>query len=563
MRIRPLSHFLWVSLHLAVSLAVLLFAGGACPSLVAQDWWRNAWSEATAAVNVPPQRSSGSPARVPPMYGGYGTTTAAAPRVVRPITTPPQAAPRGTTTATTRHPASYQTTARPPEPRRLPSPPANSGTAYFAPVELPRDVVEYVEYDETDGTIVQASYIDEPVRGAPTTATPPPHYRPTSVAHMPLPSPSLTESWDIEGRLAAPMSESRSVAASSATFVPTAATTAAATTARIAAPSAPLSASAPRTLYQAHTSPHPALHPAASPQQVPYTPMVGSAPNAARNGVAPVTTRPSLTTSASPAPPSLWKRFTSDFRPSNDRRWAPNLAVLPTVEFRGNSATIRNVRYTLYQTKESYTPRYYDATFNINDLQTLDIIVAPFPAMPSVGHVELSFGFADGRHIILSVEPRFEEGEKDDSLGAMANQFELMYLFADERDAVRLYTQVGRGEVFLYRLAMTPEETRKVFESAAVRANTLAANPEFYHGITNNCATNLFTHINYARPGAIPRDYRARFPGLIDKLLLERKMIVTNATSIKDAREAAKINKVAEDYGDLEHFSAGIRQHLF
>ncbi|MGL4942331.1 MAG: DUF4105 domain-containing protein [Thermoguttaceae bacterium] len=498
---------------LTTTLAVVLVVSTInARTAVAQSVWQNAVNQAFSDATTPPQRPA---PRVPAMYGGYGTTTPSG----RVQYSPPREvlSPRGNVVRQT-VPVNTQIATR--EPRKLP---ASGTTAYYGPVGE----------DEPTNEIVQIAYVDDVV-APPQQQTPPTVYRPTSVANVPMPSPALTESWDIEGRLERPMNVSSPQPVNTnrtAVVAPPATTT--------------------RTLYANRDAINPVATPAAMAMPR-YTPMVGG--NA--TGIAPRTVTPA------PAP-SLWKQLTSDFRPSNDRRWQPNLAVLPTIEFQGNHVTIRNVRYTIYQTKENYTPRYYDATYDMSSLQTLDIIVAPFPSMPSVGHVELSFGFSDGRHVILSIEPRFEEGEKDDPIGAMSNQFELMYLFADERDAVRLYTQVGRGDVFLYRLNVTPDEVRKVFESAAVRANTLAEKPEFYHGITNNCATNLFAHINYARAGAIPRDYRSRFPGVIDKLLFERKMIVTNAATFKEARENAKINWLAEQYGDIDYFSAGIRQNLF
>ncbi len=259
----------------------------------------------------------------------------------------------------------------------------------------------------------------------------------------------------------------------------------------------------------------------------------------------------------------IGKKLVGEFRPSNDRVWSANHAVMPSAEFVGNEATIRNVRYSVYRSVQDYTARYYDATFNLDDIRTIDIIEAPFQGTPSLAHVEASFGFADGRHLAVSIEARYEQGESYDPLGSIANQFELIYVVADERDLIRLYTQINKNDVFLYRLRLTPAEVRTVFVATMKRANRLAEHPEFYHAVKNNCATNLIAHINEARPNAIPRDYRSRFPGFIDHLLFDKGLIETSEVDFKKIRESARINWLAEKYGDLEYFSAGIRQQLF
>jgi hypothetical protein len=260
---------------------------------------------------------------------------------------------------------------------------------------------------------------------------------------------------------------------------------------------------------------------------------------------------------------SLGKNLAKEFRPSNDRKWTPNHAVLQTAEINGNLATVRNIRYSVYESEDKYTPRYYDATYNLNDIRTLDLIIVPFRSMPRVAHVESAFGFADGRYLGMSIEARYEEGEKYDPVGAGLNQFELIYVFADERDLIRLGTDVHKNDVHVYRLRFEPNEVRAMFLDALERANGLAAKPEFYHPLRNSCVTNLIAHVHKGRPNAIPKEYRTLFPGLMGNYLYDLKLIDTAAPSFKEAKENAKVNWLVEKYGDLEYFSAGIRQNMY
>ena len=259
----------------------------------------------------------------------------------------------------------------------------------------------------------------------------------------------------------------------------------------------------------------------------------------------------------------IGQKFLDEFRPSNRRKWSQNHAVLQTAEFNDNLVTIRNVRYSRYDSAESYTTQYYDATLNLDDVRTIDLIVVPFQGLARLAHVESSFGFADGRQLGLSIEARYEENEKYDPLAASMRQFELVYVLADERDMIRLATDVNKNNVYIYRLKFEPNEVRAMFVDALQRANKLAVKPEFYHPLTNSCVTNLIAHINKGAPKAVPREYRTLMPGLLDNYMYDLKLVATSAKTFKEAKEMAKVNWLVERYGDLEYFSAGIRQNMY
>ena len=271
------------------------------------------------------------------------------------------------------------------------------------------------------------------------------------------------------------------------------------------------------------------------------------------------------TTSASRTFPILGigQALRDEFRPSNNRKWSQNHAVLQTAEFNGNIVTVRNVRYSRYESAEQYTTQYYDATFNLDDIRTIDLVMVPFQGLSQVAHVASSFGFADGRQIGLSIEARYEDGEKYDPAAAGLRQFELIYVLADERDMVRLATDVHKNNVHIYRLNFEPSEVRAMFVEALRRANKLASKPEFYHPLTNSCVTNLIDHINQGRPNAVPSGYRTVVPGWLDLHMYDLQLVSTSAKTFKEAKEMAKVNWLVERYGDLEYFSAGIRQNMY
>jgi hypothetical protein len=201
--------------------------------------------------------------------------------------------------------------------------------------------------------------------------------------------------------------------------------------------------------------------------------------------------------------------------------------------------------------------------FNLDDIRTLDLIMVPFQGLDRLAHVESSFGFAAGRQIGLSIAARYEEGEKYDPAAAGMRQFELIYVLADERDMIRLATDVNKNNVYIYRLKFEPHEVRGMFVDALQRANKLATKPEFYHPLTNSCVTNLIAHINKGATKPVPREYRTLMPGLLDSYMYDLKLVSTSAKTFKETKEMAKVNWLVERYGDLEYFSAGIRQNMY
>ncbi|MDR2642702.1 MAG: DUF4105 domain-containing protein [Planctomycetaceae bacterium] len=257
------------------------------------------------------------------------------------------------------------------------------------------------------------------------------------------------------------------------------------------------------------------------------------------------------------------QEFLRELTPLNNRQWSPNHSVLQTADFNNNLVTINNVRYSKYNSRNDYQTRYYNATFDLNQIRTIDLIVVPLNGMPSIAHVESSFGFADGKHILMSITARYEEGEIFDPIASALRQFELIYIFADERDVLQLDSQINKNDIYLYRLNFTPDEVRAMFVDALQRANKLAQKPEFYHPIRNSCVTNLIDHINKGRAKAIPANYRTLLPGLIGKYIFDLKLVDTNETDFKIVKENAKINWLVERFGDLEYFSAGIRNKTY
>jgi hypothetical protein len=96
--------------------------------------------------------------------------------------------------------------------------------------------------------------------------------------------------------------------------------------------------------------------------------------------------------------------------------------------------TIHNIRHCVYRADDEYVVRHYDKTFDLDRIQEVDFVVAPFLEAPSLAHTLLSFGFDGGEYVSVSVEARREKDEKYSPVLGALRRFELMYVLADERD---------------------------------------------------------------------------------------------------------------------------------
>lgn len=245
--------------------------------------------------------------------------------------------------------------------------------------------------------------------------------------------------------------------------------------------------------------------------------------------------------------------------PSNDREWEPSLAVLAHADIKQERVTLHNVRQCNYVTEEIYTTTYHDREFPFADLQTVDFIVVPFQEFPSLAHTMLSFGLADGSHIGVSVEARLEKHESySPTMGAL-QQFELMYVVADEHDLITLRTKHRHADVFLYRATASPQQVRALFLDVVQRLNQLRQQPEFYNTLTNNCTTNLAMHVNALKPGTIPYGIEVLLPGHSDRLGYNLALLDTSVP-FEQLRSAAFVTAKANAADGSSDFSRQIRR---
>jgi hypothetical protein len=182
-----------------------------------------------------------------------------------------------------------------------------------------------------------------------------------------------------------------------------------------------------------------------------------------------------------------WKSL----RPSNDREWADDVARTVGGKIDGNVVTLDKVRDFEWRSNSDYTPRWSTRSYDLARLHSLDMIVSVW-ARPSIAHMLISFGFSGDDYVAFSVEIRRDKLQSFSEVGGFFKEFELVVIAADERDIVRLRTNVRREQTHLYRLNLEPAVMRALFLAYVAEANTLVREPRFYHTILRNCTTVLY-----------------------------------------------------------------------
>jgi len=259
-----------------------------------------------------------------------------------------------------------------------------------------------------------------------------------------------------------------------------------------------------------------------------------------------------------PLPEIDWSKLDPLRQPSNDRDWLDEQKVLAYAEIDGDRVRLRHVRNAQLFTYRDCIVDYYDKTYDLTKIKTVDFIVVPFAQNRAIAHTLLSFGFDGGEYVGVSVEVRLEKGESYNTSAGMFNQFELMYVVADERDLLPVRPEFRHVDVLLYRTTATPAQSRDLFLDVMKRVNELHDHPEFYNTLTNNCTTNIVRHINTLAPGKIEYDYRVLLPGYADELAYDLGLI-DKSVPFAEARRRAVISGAILQYKDEPRFSQLIR----
>ena len=238
------------------------------------------------------------------------------------------------------------------------------------------------------------------------------------------------------------------------------------------------------------------------------------------------------------------------------------VAVLPQVERDGDLITIRNIRNFDYRSASDFDPMYYDKTYDVRELETVDLI-ASYWAGPAVAHIFISFGFENDEYLAVSIERRDEQGEGYSTIRGLFRQYEIFYVVADERDVIRLRTNFRQDppeDVYLYRVRGPLENGRRLFLEYVRRIEALSSEPDFYNTVTSNCAGNIWinAHVN---PGRVPYSWKVLLSGHVPEYLYDLGLLDTRLP-FAELKDRSRINDAARAASEADDFSRLIRAGL-
>jgi hypothetical protein len=251
----------------------------------------------------------------------------------------------------------------------------------------------------------------------------------------------------------------------------------------------------------------------------------------------------------------------SGIEPSNERDWQTDVALLPYADVSGELVTVHNIRNFDYRSETDYTPAYYDKRFDISKLEAVDL-VAVYWMGPAIAHTFVSFGFAGGDRLAISIETRKEKGEGYSTVKGFFRQYELYYVVADERDVIRLRTNYRHDppeDVYVYRLRGSLENGRRLFAEYMKEINALKSSPEFYNTLTTNCTTNIWLH-SKINPDHLPFSWKILASGYVPEYLFEQGRLQSGGLPFAQLQRRVHVNARAQAADAAADFSRRIRE---
>ncbi|WP_326543165.1 Lnb N-terminal periplasmic domain-containing protein [Pseudorhodoferax sp.] len=249
--------------------------------------------------------------------------------------------------------------------------------------------------------------------------------------------------------------------------------------------------------------------------------------------------------------------------PSDTRAWSDDVSRHLQASQSGSVVTLANVRDFDWRSDTDYTARWETRRYDLDRLRSVDVALSYWMG-PAIAHTLVSFGFEregapGGREqVAFSIEIRKERGEAFSALAGFFKQYELSLVAADERDILRVRTNVRGEDVYLYRVALAPPAMRALFLAYVAEAEALQRQPRFYNTLTANCTTIVYTMAQRI-VGGLPLDWRLLASGYLPEYLHAAGGLVPGQ-DLEALRAAGRITLRAQAAPADAQFSQAIRR---
>jgi hypothetical protein len=246
-------------------------------------------------------------------------------------------------------------------------------------------------------------------------------------------------------------------------------------------------------------------------------------------------------------------------RPSHDREWRKDVAVMPRATIDGDRVRITGVRDFDYRSRDDFTVRYEEREVSLSHLIGLDFFISYWMPGP-IGHTFVSFIFDNAPPLNVSIETRPEAHEGYDPLASLFKHYELIYVVGEERDVVGVRTNFRKEDVYVYRLRVSAESARRLLLVYLERINQLADHPEFYHLLSNSCTINIVRYANLVgRSGDF--DLRHYLNGWIDRYFYDTRLL-NSQFPFDELRRRSRVSETVKASEPTEEFSQHIRESV-
>lgn len=258
--------------------------------------------------------------------------------------------------------------------------------------------------------------------------------------------------------------------------------------------------------------------------------------------------------------------------PRHDRLWATALSRVPVATLDGDRLVISHVRNFVWRPATASLPdqeagsgeeiaeeRWETRSVDLASVSGVDLFFSYWTG-PLIAHVLVSITFDNVPPLTFSVEIRRERGETYSALAGFFKSYELAIVVADERDIVRLRTDIWREDVRLYRLDVSREKALALLLAYARKINQLSATPRWYGTLSDNCTTVAYGLARELWPALGP-DWRILLPGRAPEYAHELGALGTGVP-FEVLQQRAAISETARMAPAGADFSAWIRRNV-
>jgi hypothetical protein len=247
--------------------------------------------------------------------------------------------------------------------------------------------------------------------------------------------------------------------------------------------------------------------------------------------------------------------------PSHERDWNEYVSRLPHITEENGVYTVHNLRDWTY-TKEGPSEKVWrEATYKPAHITRVWFVEVPFSGWDGIAHTMLTFDFRDAEPLTISIEARRENGEDFSTIQGLFNEYELLYVWSTEHDALTRRAVHENDALYMYPLAVSDTYAQALFTVLVERTNAIYEEPQFYNTLASNCTNLLADAANAATTTPLPWHISRLLPGYADAYLHKQGLFDTQL-NFPTAKITYRVDAHVATLANTEQFSEAIRALL-